>query len=669
MTWLPRVSIRREIAVLLSGRQNWGAGGVDLTGLEAEEAGSASVGQVSRRIDNCSADGELPKKTKVRDSVSGILSSSSPSSERDMESERLAVEVETGFVSDEPKFEMASAWGRRRDMEDAVSIHHSFYRKNSDNPHFFGVFDGHGCSHVAEKCREQLYEIVKRDFEVSMAEEWTETMAKSFLKMDKEVSRINSNRADSTDASFSLLGATQSNQPSSSHRRRSSSPTAVTPAPSSAVTAHPSLLRSQVSIWQEIMLNRLRPSAIGADPEILDSLSRFPRGWRFSPTDEELVFFYLKPKIEQKPLPMDMIVDVDIYDYHPDTLSAKRKKCNDEEWFFFTRMDNKSHNSGRRKRKAFGGHWRATGKREVYFNEQKIGTKRSMVFHNGDPPNDEKPGWLMKEYCCTVAIPPTRQETDQESRKQLDYVLCKIYKKKVPKNNALQGNDPPNGDDDNDDDHDDGNGDDDGRHNDDDFISKFPRGFRFLPTDEELIVCYLKPRIENKPLPMNKILEVNIYDSHPDRLSEEYEKCNDEEWFFFTPRGKRKRNDGRPSCRKALGGYWRTWAKYEDVFSNERVVGKKRSMVFCNGVPPNGESTKWLMKEYCCTVAAPPPRQETEKGKSMRLDYVLCKIYKTKNAQGSGDKGRKHQADDVLSDNPPDAVEQQLQPPVFYQFL
>lgn len=50
-----------------------------------------------------------------------------------------------------PKFGIASVCGRRRDMEDAVSIHPSFCRREHDAAtglHYFGVYDGHGCSHV-----------------------------------------------------------------------------------------------------------------------------------------------------------------------------------------------------------------------------------------------------------------------------------------------------------------------------------------------------------------------------------------------------------------------------------------------------------------------------------------------------------------------------------------
>lgn len=50
-----------------------------------------------------------------------------------------------------PKFGVTSVCGRRRDMEDAVSVHPCFSNQEGSAPnglHFYGVFDGHGCSHV-----------------------------------------------------------------------------------------------------------------------------------------------------------------------------------------------------------------------------------------------------------------------------------------------------------------------------------------------------------------------------------------------------------------------------------------------------------------------------------------------------------------------------------------
>lgn len=50
-----------------------------------------------------------------------------------------------------PRYGMTSVRGRRREMEDAVSMRSDFLRRCCDlygKHHFFGVYDGHGCSHV-----------------------------------------------------------------------------------------------------------------------------------------------------------------------------------------------------------------------------------------------------------------------------------------------------------------------------------------------------------------------------------------------------------------------------------------------------------------------------------------------------------------------------------------
>ncbi|XVE52619.1 hypothetical protein DITRI_Ditri02bG0136300 [Diplodiscus trichospermus] len=108
------------------------------------------------------------------------------------------VKLETENIVEEekewPKFGMTSVCGRRRDMEDAVSIQPSFCKQScrvqiSSDIHFFGVFDGHGCSHVAKKCRDRFHEIVKEEIEARGGEvvEWKRTMERSFDRMDKEV--------------------------------------------------------------------------------------------------------------------------------------------------------------------------------------------------------------------------------------------------------------------------------------------------------------------------------------------------------------------------------------------------------------------------------------------------------------------------------------------------
>ncbi|KAK6929390.1 PPM-type phosphatase-like domain [Dillenia turbinata] len=110
--------------------------------------------------------------------------------EKSMKAAQVSADVEEEIVKDNPKFGMTSVRGRRRDMEDAVAIHPSFCRKGeiSSDFHFYGVYDGHGCSHVAMKCKDRLHELVKEEIE---SEEnniaWKSAMERSFSRMDREV--------------------------------------------------------------------------------------------------------------------------------------------------------------------------------------------------------------------------------------------------------------------------------------------------------------------------------------------------------------------------------------------------------------------------------------------------------------------------------------------------
>ncbi|KAL6977388.1 Protein phosphatase 2C 37, variant 2 [Sarracenia purpurea var. burkii] len=101
-----------------------------------------------------------------------------------------SVRIEAEVVQECPNFGMTSVCGRRRDMEDAVAIHPSFCHRNSQIPadlHFFGVYDGHGCSHVAMKCKDRLHEIVRGELDSREEDAWKETMERSFSRMDEEV--------------------------------------------------------------------------------------------------------------------------------------------------------------------------------------------------------------------------------------------------------------------------------------------------------------------------------------------------------------------------------------------------------------------------------------------------------------------------------------------------
>lgn len=46
-------------------------------------------------------------------------------------------------------------------------------------------------------------------------------------------------------------------------------------------------------------------------------------GFRFHPTDEELVGFYLKRKVEKRPISIELIKQIDIYKFDPWDLPSK----------------------------------------------------------------------------------------------------------------------------------------------------------------------------------------------------------------------------------------------------------------------------------------------------------------------------------------------------------
>lgn len=52
------------------------------------------------------------------------------------------------------------------------------------------------------------------------------------------------------------------------------------------------------------------------DNEYVDEDVPLP-GFRFHPTDEELVTFYLRRKLDKKPIAIDLIKQIDIYKYDP----------------------------------------------------------------------------------------------------------------------------------------------------------------------------------------------------------------------------------------------------------------------------------------------------------------------------------------------------------------
>ncbi|KAJ6424784.1 hypothetical protein OIU84_025539 [Salix udensis] len=88
------------------------------------------------------------------------------------------------------------------------------------------------------------------------------------------------------------------------------------------------------------------------------------------------------------------------------------------------------------------------------------------------------------------------------------------------------------------------------------YFNSLPPGYRFSPHDHELVLYYLDKKVKGLPLPMNRIVNVDIYQFDPEFLSARYNNQGEKAWFFFTPRSRKYRNGTRPN-RTAGGGYWK----------------------------------------------------------------------------------------------------------------
>nr|WNA21408.1 NAP1 protein [Hemerocallis fulva] len=161
-----------------------------------------------------------------------------------------------------------------------------------------------------------------------------------------------------------------------------------------------------------------------------------------------------------------------------------------------------------------------------------------------------------------------------------------------------------------------------------------PPGFRFHPTDEELILHYLRNRASAKPCPVSVIAEIDIYKFDPWDLPCKAIMLGDKEWYFFSPRDRKYPNGVRPN-RAAASGYWKATGTDKPIVSGSENIGVKKALVFYQGRPPKGLKTNWIMHEYRLAEAGNANTYKPLKLRdhSMRLDdWVLCRIYKKCNS-------------------------------------
>ncbi|KAK1556267.1 hypothetical protein Q3G72_001716 [Acer saccharum] len=166
-----------------------------------------------------------------------------------------------------------------------------------------------------------------------------------------------------------------------------------------------------------------------------------------------------------------------------------------------------------------------------------------------------------------------------------------------------------------------------------------PPGIRFHPTDQELIIHYLKKKVSSSssssspPNPVVSIIaDVDIYKFNPWELPEKA-RFGESEWFFFSPRDRKYPNGTRPN-RAAGSGYWKATGTDKPILSSssggggsqsQYCLGVKKALVFYQGRSPKGTKTNWMMLEYKLIDDA--FRSQKLFRASMRLDdWVLYRV-------------------------------------------
>ncbi|XP_027356415.1 protein CUP-SHAPED COTYLEDON 1-like [Abrus precatorius] len=125
-----------------------------------------------------------------------------------------------------------------------------------------------------------------------------------------------------------------------------------------------------------------------------------------------------------------------------------------------------------------------------------------------------------------------------------------------------------------------------------------PPGFRFHPTDEELVTCYLVNKISDSNFTGRAITDVDLNKCEPWELPGKA-KMGEKEWYFFSLRD-RKYPTGVRTNRATNTGYWKTTGKDKEILNSvtSELVGMKKTLVFYKGRAPRGEKSNWVMHEY-----------------------------------------------------------------------
>ncbi|KAK3420272.1 hypothetical protein EUGRSUZ_G01083 [Eucalyptus grandis] len=157
-------------------------------------------------------------------------------------------------------------------------------------------------------------------------------------------------------------------------------------------------------------------------------MEQFQVGFRFLPTEEELLNGYLTSKVLGYADGCIIPELDDFYAWDPWDLPGLYQQISNIpsdglDWYFFCPSPYLAQNSERVKRQTRSGKWKITcQKDEIKARDTKvlIGTKRILVFNKGRA----KTGWVMHEYHLNPKL-----LNGYSSTFQIPYILCRLKRK------------------------------------------------------------------------------------------------------------------------------------------------------------------------------------------------------------------------------------------------
>ncbi|KAG6635563.1 hypothetical protein CIPAW_11G051300 [Carya illinoinensis] len=137
---------------------------------------------------------------------------------------------------------------------------------------------------------------------------------------------------------------------------------------------------------------------------------------------------------------------------------------------------------------------------------------------------------------------------------------------------------------------------------------QLPPGFRFVPTDEELVKHYLRKKELSIPLPgpvlFHDVDATNLYSTHPKCLVKFLD--GEREWFFFFHEDEDSRERILRRSRKARvlvengGGFWKPWQEKDPICNEDgHIIAWKTDLTYFSvATNSKAKKTHWTMQQY-----------------------------------------------------------------------